>query len=97
MESENKPEKDCQAEETKKDKVAMMCWENSEVSLVEEPNKKTDNQEGRADDEMEKPKDEEDHVNSRLQTGNRLKLSIKEFSWGIEDNASTLNTQEATQ
>ena len=52
LESENRHEKDYQAEETKKDKVVMMCWENSEGSLVEEPNKKTDDQEGRADDKM---------------------------------------------
>ena len=40
LESENRPENDCQVEETEKDKVAMMCWDNSEGSLVEEPNKK---------------------------------------------------------
>ena len=84
-------------EETEEDKVPMMCWENSEGSLVEEPNKKTDNQEGRADDEMQKPKDEEEHVDSTLHTGNQLKLLIKEFSWGMEDDASTLNTQETAQ
>ena len=70
LESENRPEKDCQAEETKKNKVAMMCWENSEGSLVEEPNKKTDNQEERADDKIQKRKDEQEHVNSTLHTGN---------------------------
>ena len=48
----------------------MMCWENSEGSLVEEPNKETYNQDGRADDNMQKPKDEEEHANSTLHTGN---------------------------
>ena len=43
----------------------MMCWENSEGSLVKEP----DNQEGRVDKEMQKQKDEEEHVNSTLHTG----------------------------
>ena len=43
LESENRPEKDYQVEETEKDKVAMMCWENSEGSLVEKANKETDN------------------------------------------------------
>ena len=52
LESENWPEKYSQAEETEKYKIAMMCWENSECSLVEEPNKQTDDQEGRAVDEM---------------------------------------------
>ena len=36
----------------------MMCWENSEGSLVKEPYKETDNQEGRADKEMQKQEDE---------------------------------------
>ena len=34
---------------------------------------------------MQKPKDEEEHVNSTLHTGNRLRISIKEFSWETED------------
>ena len=37
-------------------------------------------------------KDEEEHVNATLHTGNQLKISIKEFSWGTEDNALMLNT-----
>ena len=32
----------------------MMCWENLEGSLVEEPDKGTNNQEGRADGEMQR-------------------------------------------
>ena len=44
----------------------MMCWEISERLLVEEPNKETDDQEGRADNEMQKQKDEEEDVNSTL-------------------------------
>ena len=63
----------------------MMCWENSEGSLEKEPYKETDDQEGRAHKEMQKQKDEEEHVNSTLHTGNQLKLWIKEFSWGMED------------
>ena len=70
MESENRPEKDFQAQETEQDKVAMICWEHSEGSLAEEPNKETDNQDGRTDDKMEKPRDEEEHANSTLRTGN---------------------------
>ena len=59
MESENRPEKNHQVEETEEKEATMMCWENSEGSLVEEPNKETDNYEGRTDDKMQKPKDEE--------------------------------------
>ena len=70
LESENRPETDYQAQETEEDKVVMMYRENSEGSLVEEPNKETGDQEGRADDEMQKPGDEEEHVNSTQHTGN---------------------------
>ena len=70
LESKNRPEKDHQADETEEIEAVMMCWENSECSLVKEPYKETDNQEGRADEEMQKQKDEEEHVNSTLHTGN---------------------------
>ena len=70
LKSVNRPKKDYQAVETEKDEVAMMFWENSEGSLVEDPNKKTDDQGGRAEDKIQKPKDEEEHVNSILHTGN---------------------------
>ena len=43
-------------DETEEIKAAMMCWENSEDSLVKEPYKETSNQEGRADEEMQKQK-----------------------------------------
>ena len=52
LESKNRSEKDHQVEETEEIEATMMCWENLEGSLVEEPDKETDNQEGRADDEM---------------------------------------------
>ena len=48
----------------------MMLWENSEGSLVKEPYQETDDQEERADKEMQKQKDREDHVDSTLHTGN---------------------------
>ena len=39
--------------------VAMMCWEILEGFLAEEPKEETSSQDGRADNEMEKPKYEE--------------------------------------
>ena len=84
-------------EETEEIKAVMMCWENSEGSLVEEPGKETDNQEGIADNKMQNQKDEEEHVDSTLHTGNQLKISSKEFSWGMEDDALMLDTQETAQ
>ena len=68
-------------DETEEIKVAMICWKNSEGSLGKEPYKETDDQEERVDEDMQKLKDEEEHVNSTLHTGNQLKISIKEFSW----------------
>ena len=63
--------------------------------MAEEPNEETGNQDGRANDDMTKY--EEEHVNRTLHMGNQLKISIEEFSWGSEDNVSTLNTQEIAQ
>ena len=54
--------------------------------VVKKPVKKT-----------EKLKHEEEHVEPTLNTGNRLKKSIEEFSWEREDNRSTLETEEAEQ
>ena len=53
--------------------------------------------EEKPDKEMQKPKDEEEHVDSTLHTGNQLKISIEEFSWGTEDDTSTLDSQETAQ
>ena len=84
-------------DETGEIKVAMMCWENSEGSLVKEFYKETDDQEERADEEMQKLKDEEEHVNCTQHTGNQLKILIEEFSWGTEDDTLMLDTQETAQ
>ena len=46
---------------------------------------------------MEKSKHEEEHVESTLNIGNQLKISIEEFSWEREDDRSTLDTQETEQ
>ena len=70
LDSKNRPEKDNQVAETEEIKVAMMCWENSEDSLGKEPYKETDDKEEKPDKETQKPKDEEEHVDSTLHTGN---------------------------
>ena len=46
---------------------------------------------------MEKPKHEEEHVEPTLNTGNQLKISIKEFCWEREDDGFTLDTEELEQ
>ena len=81
---------------TKKDNVesAMMCWEPIENLEEEEPR---DGQEEKANmlvETTEKQKHEEEHVGPTLVTGNRLKISIEEFSWEKEDDESTVETEE---
>ena len=63
--------------ETEEIKVAMMCRENLEDSLGKEPCEETDDKGEKPDKEMQKPKDEEEHVDSTLHTGNQLEISIK--------------------
>ena len=64
------PEKDDQVAEILEIEAVMMCWENSEDSLGKEPYKETDDKEEKPDEETQKPKDEEEHVDSTLHTGN---------------------------
>ena len=64
------PEKDNQVAETEEIEVAMMCWENSEDSPGNGPYKETNDKEEKPDEETQKPKDEEEHVDSTLHTGN---------------------------
>ena len=70
LESKNRLKKDNQVAKTEENKIAMMCWENFEDSLGKEPCKEMDDEEEKPDEEMQKPKDEEEHVNSTLHTGN---------------------------
>ena len=81
---------------TKKDivKSAMMCWEPmsnlSEEKLHEEPEKVTK----KPVKKTEKQKHGEEHVGSTLDTSSQLNISIEEFSWEREADASTLETEE---
>ena len=45
----------------------------------------------------EKQKHKEEYVEPTLNTGNRLKISIEEFSWEREGDGSTLGTEEPEQ
>ena len=84
---------------TKNDKVesAMMCWEPtsnlSEEKHQEEPEKMMK----KPVEKMEKPIHGEEHVGPTLDTSSRLNISIEEFSWEREVDASTLETEEANQ
>ena len=53
----------------------------------------------RKNDDKEKQSDEKDdkeHVESTVYMGNRLKIPVKELKLGVDDDASTLATQETS-
>ena len=81
---------------TKRDTVesAMMCWECTESSAEEEPHDEPKKVTNKPVETTEKQKHEEEHVGPTLDTGNRLQISIEEFSWEKEDDESTLETEE---
>ena len=80
----------------KKDNVesAMMCWEPTENLEEEEPRDEPEKVANKIVETTEKQKHEEEHVGPTLVTGNRLKISIEEFSWEKEDDKSTFETEE---
>ena len=75
----------------------MMCWESTENLAEEEPRDEPENVTNKLVETTEKQKHEEEHVEPTLYTGNRLKISIEEFSWEREGNGSTLETEEHEQ
>ena len=84
---------------TKNDNVEsmMMCWESMSNFTEEDAHKEPEKVAKKPIKKMEKQKHEEEHVEPTLNIGNRLKNSIKEFSWEREDIGSTLETEEPKQ
>ena len=84
---------------TKKGKVAsgMMCWELTSHLSIEKTHEEPEKVAKKPFEKMEKQKHEEEHVGPTLDTGSRLKISIKEFSWEREAGGSTLETEEPDQ
>ena len=83
----------------KKDNVesAMMCWESTENIAEEERRGEPEKVASKLLQMSEKLKHEEEHVEPTLYTGNRLEISIEEFSWEREGDGSTLGTEEHDQ
>ena len=75
----------------------MMCWESTENLAEEEPHREPEKVANKLVETTEKQKHEEKHVEPTLYTGNRLKISIEEFSWEREGDGSTLGTEEPEQ
>ena len=84
---------------TKKDNVesAMMCWESTESLAEEELHEEPEKVANKLVETTEKQKHEEEHAEPTLDTGNRLKILIEEFSWEREGDGSTLGTEEPEQ
>ena len=70
LESKNRPGKDNQIAESEENETVMMCWENLEDSPGKEPHKDSENKGKKSVEEMQKSKDEEEHVDSTLHMGN---------------------------
>ena len=84
---------------TKKDNVesVMMCWESTESLVEKEHREEPEKMANKLVKTTEKQKHEEEHVEPTLNTGNRLKISIEEFSWEREGDGYTLGTEEPEQ
>ena len=83
----------------KKDNVesAMMCRESTESLAEEELCEEPEKVANKLVKTTEKQKHEEEHGEPTLDTGNRLKTSIEEFSWEKEGDGSTMGTEEPEQ
>ena len=84
---------------TKKDNVesAMMCWESAESLVEKEHREEPEKMTNKPVETTEKQKHEEEHVEPTLNIGNRLKISIEEFSWEREGDGPTLGGEEPEQ
>ena len=84
---------------TKKDNIesVMMCWESTESLVEKEHCEEPEKMANKLIETTEKQKHEEQHVEPTLNTGNRLKISIDEFSWEREGDRSILGTEEPLQ
>ena len=84
---------------TKKDNIelAMMCWESTESFVEKEHREEPEKMANKLIETTEKQKHEEEHVEPTLNTGNRLKISIEEFSWERECDGPTLGAEEPEQ
>ena len=97
MDDEIRTKKSKSTTKNKEVETVMMCWEAVNDLLEKEPCKEQEKEENKPIEKMVKSKHEEEHVNSTLNIGNHLKISIEEFSWEREDDGSTLDTQETEQ
>ena len=75
----------------------MMCCEPTRNFMEEETHEEPVKVAKKPVEQTEKQKHEEEHVGPTLDTSSRLNISIEEFSWDREVDASTLETEEPEQ
>ena len=97
IEAESKTMKIDSTTENDEVESAMMCWELTSNFSKEETHEEPEKVAEKPIEKTEKQKHQEEHVGPTLDTGSRLKISIEEFSWEREANASTLETEEPDQ
>ena len=101
LESKKRTEKDHKAEETEAIEAVTMCWETSEGSLVEEPNKETDNQETKEVDNLHGiyPLKDEWVFGCSLKTrlADQTKTQQLKWLWSKESMNSTINQRLVEQ
>ena len=71
MKDKNRPRKGNPTTENEENETAMMCWEALNDSLKKEPRKESDKEGEKPIKKMQQQKDEEEHVEPTLNTGNR--------------------------
>ena len=75
----------------------MMCWESLEDSEQESKMQKTIGRDEETNDDKEKQdneRDDENHIQCTVYTGNQLNIPVDELKLGVNDDALTLSTQE---
>ena len=93
------PRKHFQIDENKTYKSAMMCWESLDDSEQASNKRKKISQDKETNDDKEMQADEMDdekHIKHTVYTGNRLNIPVEELKLGVDDDASTLTTQETS-
>ena len=70
MKDNNRPEKDKSMAKSEENETMMMCWEDFKDSLRKVPHIEPENEGEKPVKKMQKPEDEEEHVEPTLNTGN---------------------------
>ena len=93
------PRKHFQIDKNEAYESAMMCWESLVDSKQECNKRKMIGQDKETNDDKEmqaNEMDDEKHIKHTVYMGNRLNIPVEELKLGVDDDASTLATQETS-